>query len=239
MAVSKRLRFEIFRRDGFRCRYCGATPEHSELRPDHVVPEALGGKDEPSNLVTACTDCNSGKSSVLLESTTAADVNEYSFRWAEALAAAAEEMEHNRRAAQERHAWFRRAWASWTMVDGRAAVLPNDWPASVEAFLGAGLTENLMTDAVETAMSRHGIRERFAYFCGICWRLVDELHKSAKNALDDETNASTGESTWWGYREKRVILDAIRGVLDRCYELPHWVYDEVIVEVEASLEAMR
>ncbi|MET7395598.1 HNH endonuclease [Dactylosporangium sp. NPDC005572] len=69
MSVPKRLRFEVFRRDGFRCRYCGATPDEAQLRPDHVVPEALGGKTEPTNLVTACEDCNAGKASMLISGT--------------------------------------------------------------------------------------------------------------------------------------------------------------------------
>jgi hypothetical protein len=63
MAVSKRLRFEIFRRDSHTCRYCGATAPGTPLRVDHIVPVALGGTDHPSNLVTACEPCNSGKTS--------------------------------------------------------------------------------------------------------------------------------------------------------------------------------
>jgi hypothetical protein len=65
MAVSKRLRFEIFRRDSHTCRYCGATAPGTPLRVDHIVPVALGGTDHPSNLVTSCEPCNSGKTSTL------------------------------------------------------------------------------------------------------------------------------------------------------------------------------
>lgn len=46
--LTKRLRFEILRRDQFRCRYCGTTAAEAELRVDHVIPEVLGGKTEPS-----------------------------------------------------------------------------------------------------------------------------------------------------------------------------------------------
>lgn len=66
MAVSKRTRFEIFKRDGFRCVYCGATPNTTVLHVDHVEPKAKGGSDDPSNLVTACQSCNGGKSDVRL-----------------------------------------------------------------------------------------------------------------------------------------------------------------------------
>lgn len=66
-AVSTRTRFEVFKRDGFRCVYCGGTPLQRPLHVDHVVPLAEGGGNEPSNLVTACADCNLGKGPVPLE----------------------------------------------------------------------------------------------------------------------------------------------------------------------------
>jgi len=62
----KRLRFEIFKRDGFRCVYCGATPVDSPLHIDHVTPLAAGGTDDPDNLATACQNCNAGKGPVPL-----------------------------------------------------------------------------------------------------------------------------------------------------------------------------
>ncbi len=54
-------RFEVFRRDGFRCRYCGATPVDRPLHVDHVIPVSDGGTDDDANLVTACAECNGGK----------------------------------------------------------------------------------------------------------------------------------------------------------------------------------
>ena len=64
--IGTRLRFEILKRDGFKCRYCGSPPRGKALHIDHVVPVALGGSNDPSNLVAACADCNLGKSSVPL-----------------------------------------------------------------------------------------------------------------------------------------------------------------------------
>lgn len=56
------LRFEILKRDGFQCRYCGARPaDGAVLQIDHITPRAEGGTDEPTNLTTACRDCNTGK----------------------------------------------------------------------------------------------------------------------------------------------------------------------------------
>lgn len=59
--VSSRLRLEIFERDGWRCRYCGASPREAVLTIDHVVALASGGSNQPGNLVTACLSCNVGK----------------------------------------------------------------------------------------------------------------------------------------------------------------------------------
>lgn len=64
---SKRLRFEILKRDGFRCRYCGVSAASAVLHVDHVVAESAGGEDVPENLVTACAACNGGKSNVGLD----------------------------------------------------------------------------------------------------------------------------------------------------------------------------
>ena len=54
MSVSTRTRFEVLKRDGFRCRYCGLTAMATELHVDHVVPASKGGTDDPVNLVAAC-----------------------------------------------------------------------------------------------------------------------------------------------------------------------------------------
>lgn len=66
-SVSKRTRFEVFKRDGFRCVYCGATPLQSALRADHVIAIADGGSNGVSNLATSCEPCNQGKGAVPLE----------------------------------------------------------------------------------------------------------------------------------------------------------------------------
>lgn len=54
-------RYNVFRRDGFACQYCGTRPGMSALTFDHVVPRARGGKTEWTNIVTACGRCNNRK----------------------------------------------------------------------------------------------------------------------------------------------------------------------------------
>lgn len=67
--LPKRLRFEIFKRDAFTCMYCGRKAPDALLHVDHVNPVSKGGTDDPLNLVTACDQCNLGKSDVLLSDT--------------------------------------------------------------------------------------------------------------------------------------------------------------------------
>lgn len=54
-------RFEILRRDRFRCQYCGAHGPDVKLHVDHVVPVVEGGANNIDNLRTACSLCNLGK----------------------------------------------------------------------------------------------------------------------------------------------------------------------------------
>lgn len=61
------LRFEILKRDGFRCVYRGAAGrEGATLEVDHINPKAAGGTDDPSNLTTSCQPCNNGKGATKL-----------------------------------------------------------------------------------------------------------------------------------------------------------------------------
>lgn len=70
VGVAAGLRFDVFQRDGFRCRYCGHGVEHGALlEADHVIPESAGGPTTLDNLVTACQDCNRGKSAKPLDRT--------------------------------------------------------------------------------------------------------------------------------------------------------------------------
>lgn len=61
--IGARLRFEILRRCNFACYYCGipAALGVKVLHIDHVIPVDLGGTNDPWNLVSACWDCNAGK----------------------------------------------------------------------------------------------------------------------------------------------------------------------------------
>ena len=56
------LRYDIMKRDGFRCVLCGRSASDGiKLHVDHIVPVSRGGKTEESNLRTLCEECNLGK----------------------------------------------------------------------------------------------------------------------------------------------------------------------------------
>jgi hypothetical protein len=75
------VRVEVYLRDGFCCQRCEWTPPYvppgwdgrvnvpwsvvddRELQIDHVIPVALGGTHEVTNLQTLCSRCNYRKSS--------------------------------------------------------------------------------------------------------------------------------------------------------------------------------
>lgn len=70
-ALSKRQRFEVFKRDFFTCQYCGNSAPDVILHVDHINPVSKGGNNKLTNLITSCVDCNSGKSNKKLDDSSA------------------------------------------------------------------------------------------------------------------------------------------------------------------------
>lgn len=184
MAVSRRLRFEILRRDGYTCRYCGAKAPDVALEVDHVIPQALGGGDTPNNLVTACEDCNSGKSS------TTADLPEV-----EDVDATAALVERAQRVASERRrmeiaklegffddfeAYYRDKVYE---APGGGSYGPS-WTTSVERFLSEGLDPEDLLYYVRVVADACP-RKPWAYFCGCCWREITRRQEDARRLIED------------------------------------------------------
>lgn len=185
MAVSKRTRFEVLRRDNYTCRYCRSTED--ELTIDHVTPVALGGSDDPSNLVACCKDCNAGKTSTSPDATMVADVAQDAIRWSAAMAKAAEITESRAARSVDLIAWFEDEWNSrgpgWGTTD-----LPADFDTSVVNFHSLGLGRDALLEAIKVATSRCGMgrQAKWRYFCGICWNKVRELQRIAEDILAAE-----------------------------------------------------
>lgn len=69
-SLSKKTRFEVFKRDSFKCQYCGASAPDAILEVDHIDPISKDGADEMVNYITACRPCNAGKSDRKLDDNT-------------------------------------------------------------------------------------------------------------------------------------------------------------------------
>lgn len=58
VAFSRR---NLFKRDEYKCQYCGKQPGSEELTIDHILPRSRGGVSSWENCVLACIDCNKRK----------------------------------------------------------------------------------------------------------------------------------------------------------------------------------
>ena len=182
--IPKRTRFEVLRRDSYTCRYCGAQAPDVPLTVDHVVPVALGGGDEPSNLVTACRDCNYGKASTSPDEHTVADVDADAQRWAEALNRAAEIRRAQSRVTEHEsvlqifyNRWTDTLGSEWGLISG-------DWEPSIVRFYDSGLTVADMAESI-AVVSRNAanLRQPFRYFCSLAWSEIETRQALAEQLI--------------------------------------------------------
>jgi HNH endonuclease len=168
MAVTKRIRFEILRRDNSTCTYCGAKSPDVKLVVDHVVPKALGGTDEVTNLTTACEPCNNGKASVAPDSPIAADVKAGAIEHANRLQAAYAVLVE-RIGLETEYADSIAPWCSFT--------LPDDWRITAGRWYRMGVPVEIPVYAAEIASAKFAYEhlDRFRYLCGIVWNTVSAV----------------------------------------------------------------
>ena len=173
IAISKRVRFEVFKRDGFQCVYCGAHPSETVLlEVDHVHPVAEGGTNDIENLVTACCDCNRGKGAELLTSVPqsledkAAEVSER-----EAQIRAYRDIMEARRERREEELWsIADIYIDRFSDDG----IQRSRLASIRTFLDR-LDYHEVREAMELATNKiYSKGACFKYFCGICWNKIKQ-----------------------------------------------------------------
>jgi len=187
MAISKRTRYEILRRDNNACRYCGSMAPDVKLTVDHVMPVALGGSDDPSNLVAACADCNAGKSSTSPDAPLVAEVSEDAERWARAIAEAARRSEER---SVDEVLFTQRFYDVWfgytTYMDEEPLPISSNWEKTVLNYKRAGLTEVALVESIKSAMDKTGIapESRYPYFCGVARNKVESLAELAAELIE-------------------------------------------------------
>lgn len=181
MALTKRTRFEVLKRDNHTCRYCGGTAPDVVLTVDHVTPVALGGSDDPSNLVAACRDCNYGKASTSPDAATVEDVKQTDIKWAGAMERAAEML---RAETQRREGYYMAFLDAWP--PHRRDRIPSEAEWSVGRLYDAGLPASELVSVAAYAATQSGVYDRFNYFMGICWKKVTAMQAMAKELLATE-----------------------------------------------------
>ncbi len=167
--LSKKRRFDVFKRDGFVCQYCGSTPPAVVLEVDHLTPVSDGGGNEIDNLISACFDCNRGKGAdglhvaPLSVAKRTALIRERELQVQEYEAALSEA----RRLADERIDWVSDIFAATLGCD-----LTDTGRNSVRLFLER-LPPSEVLEAAELACHRiDDAPDAFKYFCGICWKKI-------------------------------------------------------------------
>jgi hypothetical protein len=170
-AISKKIRFEVFKRDGFTCQYCGAHPPSAVLEVDHIHPVASGGMNEMDNLVTSCFGCNRGKSDRSLSDIPvslqekAAQVIELEAQIKGYQAAISQKKHRLEEEGEQVREVFERFNPGYTLSEKSMV--------TVRVFVERlGLHE--VCDAMELAHMKVKENQEFRYFCGICWNKIRE-----------------------------------------------------------------
>lgn len=167
--IGKRQRFEIFKRDGFVCQYCGAHPPAAILHLDHIKAVADGGTNDDSNLVTACQDCNLGKGARALGDVPqslrdkAADIAEREEQlrgYHEIIEARARRI--NLDVSRVEEVFERLCECDFTERDR----------ISVKRFIQALGVHSVMEAMEKACMLKHDPYPSWKYFCGICWNRI-------------------------------------------------------------------
>ena len=172
MAIGKKTRFDVFKRDGFQCQYCSAKPPSAVLEVDHIIPRAKGGGDQIENLLTACFDCNRGKRDGLLTSVPESLDERYE---------RVREREEQYRAFTRYQALIRRR--ENRDVEAVAKVFADSFPGyelsesfrqSIRRQFLQRIDVNSLCEFMHIAISRFPrSRDRATkYFCGIAWRTI-------------------------------------------------------------------
>lgn len=173
MSLSKKIRFEVFKRDGFKCQYCGSNPPSVVLEVDHIEPVSKGGSDEIDNLITSCFDCNRGKSNrelTTLPQTTlekTEQLKEKEEQYAEYKKVLAKIKRREQKELDQIDQVYSSYFPDWCLNDR----FKNGSLKTFIKLLGFPVVES----AMHTACGRiYDSNKVIKYFCGICWNRIND-----------------------------------------------------------------
>lgn len=171
--ISKKTRFEVFKRDNFTCQYCSAKPPKVPLEIDHLLPVCKKGTNHIDNLITACFDCNRGKAGNELTS----------------IPKTVLEKSEGKKIALQQYKEYQKILALEKVqidididsVQYVYSTIFNGWEftdkfrISVKKFI-VSLGVEIVIEAMETACNKMYHEDKaLSYFCGICWNKIREL----------------------------------------------------------------
>ena len=169
-AISKKLRFDIFKRDVFTCQYCGSKPPSVVLEVDHIIPVASGGDNDIDNLVTSCFDCNRGKGARSLELSP-----ETLAKKLEIQTEAKEQLASFEKSVKAKKAKITRKINKLDKIfsDVTDHTFTYSFKQSIKKFFEL-LPEHEVIDAMEISLAKFSDEPGLAtkYFCGICWNKI-------------------------------------------------------------------
>jgi len=172
MAVSKKQRFEVFKRDSFSCQYCGKKPPDVVLECDHIHPVSDGGSDDYGNLITACFDCNRGKSANVLGDSDCESVQRIQLEKIAQLTAFNQMLINANAESEKQLKWLLRK------VRGNIGISRFGKPErSTISLFSKRLDLQSIVSASEIAWSKkHDASDvnRWKYFCGVCWKMIKD-----------------------------------------------------------------
>jgi hypothetical protein len=178
-AVSKKTRFDVFKRDCFKCQYCGSHPPKVILHVDHINPVANGGTNESDNLVTSCEACNLGKGARLLSS-----VPETLAAKASRIAEAEEQLRGYHEIMEAKlQREYEEVDRIAVLLSGRSdGSIPHAWVRGIKRF-NQKLGIHRSIEAAEIALSKEWLSrsDYFPYYCGICWKWIREEEQNGQD----------------------------------------------------------
>lgn len=180
MAIGNAKRFNVFKRDGFQCQYCGRKPPEVILEVDHIIPRSKGGDNDSLNLITACFECNRGKRDKLLQDVpvSRAEIIKIERERARQTKLYNEHLIQIRKELDDDVKIIGLHWFNSIQNEKDAYVFGKARIPSVRTFLRHIPREEIL-DAVDIAYDRFGAfssedndYKMWKYFCGICWRKI-------------------------------------------------------------------
>lgn len=169
-AITKKMRFDVFKRDDFTCAYCGSTPPKVVLQVDHIHPVALGGSNDIDNLITSCQPCNIGKGATSL-----ASIPQSLAEKAKMIEEQEQQIIGYQQVISERE--IRLEDESYLIAE----VFSEDWNPSKKDFMSIknfvkklGYFEVREAASIASSKFSYNLSRSFKYFCGICINKLKE-----------------------------------------------------------------